>query len=763
VSIDLRQLRPGKLAGLLNSTRMGEVTSESRVRRNVVRAGWRVGDGRQVNVLAYAAWLMSTWHGQAFPTTSASGPTGYDARKERERLRAADQSKTGRDIGAQLDELPAVERPDLRAACEGDFKLFCTTYFPAAFTLPWSQDHLKVIAKIERAVKEGGLFAHAMPRGSGKTTLTEIACVWAILCGYRPFVCLIGATADRARAMLESIKTEFECNDELLRDFRRELFPIQALERIHNRANGQLCYGQPTRITWTADKIVMPNVEISKAAGAIITVTGLEGGNIRGQKHKLSDGTVLRPSLVILDDPETTESAWSISQNQRREALVAGDVLGMAGPGKKIAAVLCCTVIRPGDMADNILDRDKHPLWQGERTKLMYSFPTSVKLWDEYARIRAESFRNDGDGHEATEFYASHQVEMDAGAAIAWPQRYNADEISAIQHAMNLRFRDEAAFFAEYQNEPIADLEGDGEMLTAEQVAGKVNGRRRAEIPSACSHLTMFVDVHDKLLFFVVAAWEQDFTGYVVDYGTYPDQKRQFFTLRDARATLPRAAPGTGREGAVLAGIRALLDDYLAREWRRDDGTILQVGRCLIDSGYVPDLVYEAIRQSGRSAVAMPSKGMGIRAANKPFSEYRHQPGDQAGHHWRIPSIRGTRELRGVHIDTNYWKSFIQARLAVAAGDRGCLSLFGRKAIEHRLFAEHIASEYRVKTEGRGRVVEEWKLKSGAMDNHWLDCLVGCAVGASIQGASLPGAEMPRRQRKRYKLSDFQKRPRLCL
>jgi len=55
VSIDLRQLRPGKLAGLLNSTRLGEVTSESRVRRNVVRAGWRVGEGREVNVPAYAA------------------------------------------------------------------------------------------------------------------------------------------------------------------------------------------------------------------------------------------------------------------------------------------------------------------------------------------------------------------------------------------------------------------------------------------------------------------------------------------------------------------------------------------------------------------------------------------------------------------------------------------------------------------------------------------------------------------------------------
>ena len=42
-------------------------------------------------------------------------------------------------------------------------------------------------------------------------------------------------------------------------------------------------------------------------------------------------------------------------------------------------------------------------------------------------------------------------------------------------------------------------------------------------------------------------------------------------------------------------------------------------------------------------------------------------------------------------------------------------------------------------TEGRGRTVDEWKVRPGGGDNHWLDCLVGCAVGGSVQGVSLPG------------------------
>ena len=64
-----------------------------------------------------------------------------------------------------------------------------------------------------------------------------------------------------------------------------------------------------------------------------------------------------------------------------------------------------CTVIRPGDMADSILDRDRHPEWNGERTRMVDSFPTNETLWERYAEIRSEGLRA-GDGGEAgTDFY----------------------------------------------------------------------------------------------------------------------------------------------------------------------------------------------------------------------------------------------------------------------------------------------------------------------------------------------------------------------
>jgi len=73
------------------------------------------------------------------------------------------------------------------------------------------------------------------------------------------------------------------------------------------------------------------------------------------------------------------------------------------------------------------------------------------------------------------------------------------------------------------------------------------------------------------------------------------------------------------------------------------------------------------------------------------------------------------------------------------------------------LIAEHLTSEYRVKTEGRGRTVDEWKLRVDGLDNHWLDCLVGAAVAASMQGAVLFGTDTKPAALGSIRLSELQR------
>src|SRR5690606_7911661 len=105
-----------------------------------------------------------------------------------------------------------------------------------------------------------------------------------------------------------------------------------------------------------------------------------------------------------------------------------------------------------------------------------------------------------------------------------------------------------------------------------------------------------------KCLFWLVAAWEDDFTGYVIDYGTEPDQKapERYFTLRDVRRTLAQASPRAGLEGSIYAGLERLTEATLGREWRRDDGAMVRIDRCLIDAnwGSSTDVVYQFCRQS---------------------------------------------------------------------------------------------------------------------------------------------------------------------
>jgi len=748
-----RSIRPADLARAMNSTPLGEVASERQLYRHRMRAGYRIGDGRHVDMLRYAAWLVDELENRkaAAPPDSKSS---YEAMKEQARARNAELSAAGRDIGP----IPEVKDVQRKQKAAGDFRFFCEAYFPRTFYLPWSQDHLKAIARIEDAVLRGGLFAYAMPRGSGKTSLVETAAIWAMLFGHRSFVALIGSDEEHAAGMLDSIKSELEGNDLLLDDFPEAVYPVHCLEGIANRCAGQTYRGARTQITWTAKSIVMPTIPESKASGAAIQVAGITG-RLRGMKHKQADGSTVRPSLVVLDDPQTDESARSPSQCAQREKILAGAVLGLAGPGVKIAGFLPCTVISPGDLADRILDRDKHPQWQAERTKLVYAFPTNTKLWDQYASIRAESLRSERGGVEATDFYREHQAEMDAGANVAWAARYNPDEISATQHAMNLKLdRGDAAFFAEFQNEPLPEHGPVEELLSADQIAAKASGYRRGLVPVSMTRLTCFIDVQEKLLYWMVCSWAEDFTGHVVAYGAYPDQRRDYFTLRDAKRSLAMVHRGAGLEGTIYGGLDALTKDLLSREYTRDDGAALRIERCLIDAnwGVSSDTIYTFCRQSEHAALIMPSHGKYVGAASREFREWTLKPGDQMGQHWFIPSLSGKRVVRHILIDTNFWKSFVFSRLAAAMGDKGTLTLFGRRPEEHRLLADHLTAEYRVRTQGRGRTVDEWKAKPGHLDNHWLDCLVGCAVAASMCGARLPGADfVARRPRKKYTQADF--------
>ena len=743
VAADPRKLKPGELCRILNSTPLGPVIDDRRLRGHRTRGGLRIGEGSSIDLFRYAAWLA-----ERFIPADAAGSCAaerrdpaaatlaqYRAKNDAERDRQASISRQGRDIGPP----PPVADPKRRAKAEKSLQLFCESYFPERFKLRWSKDHLKVIQRLQHSVLTGGRFALGMPRGSGKTSLCEVAAIWALFIGARQFVMLIGASAETAQQMLDAIKMEIEANELLAADFPEVCYPIQRLEGRANMCAGQHIGGERTHICYGKKQLVLPTVAGSKASGAILRVRGIIGAT-RGAKFTRSDGTNARPDLVIIDDPQTDASAKSELQCTTREKLIAGAILGMAGPGKKIAAMMPCTVIRRGDMADNALTREKHPEWQGERCKMVYKWPTNEKLWDEYAEVRRLDLINGGDGSEAKSFYKKHFKEMNAGAEVAWPDRFNEDELSALQNAMNLRIADEATFFAEYQNEPLSDTSAEEDLLSKDAIASKVNGLARGVVPLNATRITSYWDVQHRLLYWVAIAWADGFNGSIIDYGTWPQQSKSHFTYRGVQKTLQQVYKVKSAHAAVLAGLTALSEYLLPRSWKNEAGTELRIERALVDAadGNLTDTVFEFCRRSPYASTLLPAIGKGINPSEKPMHEYKPKEGERLGFHCLLQPVpkRGSRQLV---IDTNFWKSFVHERFAVPKGDAGCMTLFGTARSDHRMFAEHMRAEGRVRmrNEKTKLVVDVWSLPPAKPDNHLFDCASGAAAAAAMQGVSL--------------------------
>lgn len=669
----------------------------------------------------------------AAPKPADRRASGYRRHRIRTGAVQAEASRRGRDIG----EIPPVENPKRRARCEKSFRRHCETYHPDRFYLPWSSDHLTAIARAEAAAFAGELFALAMPRGGGKTSLAEVLVEWAALNGHRRFIPLIGADEAHAVGMLENIKAELEENDRLLADYPEVCYPVRCLERTPQRR--LMHAGKLLTMEWHAKEVVLPNVAGSRAGGCVVLARGILS-RLRGMKR----GNV-RPDLAVIDDPQTDTSARSPAQIGKRLAMLAGAILNLAGPGKRIAGLMPCTVIQPGDVADQILDPKKHPEWHGLRTAMLHSLPANLAAWDRYYDVyRACLADAQPDFKPANAYYRIHRKELDRGAEAAWRARKEPGEVSAVQHAMNLRSRiGPEAFEAECQNAP-QDLRTRDDLLTPDGLASRLIGLEPGTLPAKAQQLTAHVDVHDQILYWTAAGWESGFAGHVAAYGTWPEQPAQYFAQRDAPAKLSAMYPRTGKEGAVLAGLAALVDRLAAREFRREDGAVLRIGKLLIDARYDRDLVTSFCRRSPQAAILMPAMGYALPKGREWSGFFLGKEGGQTGFHWRIPPPKDGG--RYVLVDTNWWKTLAWERLRVAPGDPGCWTVAGREARAHRLLFDHYTSEKPVWVVAKDLGRYEWELAPGR-DNHWWDNLVGCAVAASMAGVQIPGMEPARRRR----------------
>lgn len=677
-------------------------------------------------------------------------PTSYEDIKARSAERNRIASRQGRDIGP----LPKVVDPERKARCRESFRDFCETYLASDFNKAWCEDHLKVISGIERAVTAGDMQAIGMPRGSGKTTLCRAGVLWAILYGFHKFVMLIAATGEKAQEQLENIITELETNELLMEDFPEACLPIEQLDGIAARQNGQLLDGKRTRVHVAAGKGLLRLAIIpgKTCSGAVIKVVGITGA-VRGAQWKDADTKkTLRPSLILIDDPQTRESAENPFQVAKRAKIIAADVLKMGGPGEAVSALMACTVIETNDLAEQALDRKQMPQWRGIKCQFVYQFPTNMKLWEQYGEILRDALRDaDDDDPEAwrpaTDFYIANREQMDEGCVVAWNERFipQKGEISAIQHAMNVFLEDASVFYAEYQNDPKGAKGDDQGFITVQEIAAKVSALRPLIIPDAATELAVGIDVQRRLLFWQAIAFQADFTGDIVAYGTWPRQERSTFRASDAQQTLQQMYPNRGDAACIYQALQDCLAMLFETDWNRETTGAVPMRPTvgLVDAGWGEhtDTVFQAIRESRFSHAVIPSFGKGIGPSERRIHEVsgRQKPGEIRGDNWIVRVDRDRHSQRFIRFDANHWKTFVHRRFATQRADAGSLCLFEAPAHRHELFAQHQWGEYYKKTaDEMERQVLVFKEYPDKRDQHWLDTNVLCHVGASFRGCALP-------------------------
>ncbi len=586
-----------------------------------------------------------------------------------------------------------------------------------------------MIETIETRARKGGRQAVAAPRGRGKSQVVKGMLAYLACKGLARFTLSVAATSDLAKLIYADFKKKFATNPLLLEDFPEICFPIKSLEGAPQRAARQHIDGKLTGIVWTDDYIRFADVTCSNAicktyGGFKMSYYGLDSA-FRGVNID-SD----RPDFILVDDPETRESAKSFSQIEDRENILDKDISGLVGQEDTLAIVVLTTVQNRISLSYKLTDPKLKPAWNGKRFGMVTAWPKNHHLWDRYIELR-KSCQIDGDenGTKAVEFYLENRKDMDEGVQMLSDHfvRIRLDNgtdlvHSAIQQAYNkIADTNRKAYETEYQNDPPEEAGPQGSGLTADLVASRISGLSKRQLPANTVALTAAIDLGKYLCHWVVVAWWQGAGGVVVDYG---------------RAEVAGTDKSINNEASEPMIYKALLnwrDELLQKRYVDATGTRRSVDFCMVDSGTFTNAAYEFTRQV--RGVFHPSKGL-----NPYYPKKQSTSTVLAGANLHAQKF-GSQNLWLYELDTNHWKQWTHERFMTPTFDehnmlrRGALSLYQADE-KHISFSQHIASEELISefVEGKG-LKTKWSQRNE--NNHWLDALYMAAAASEVCGVKL--------------------------
>lgn len=631
---------------------------------------------------------------------------------------------------AYRDRLRGIKRrecadPRRRRRLEKTAGKWLKWYLADAYPLPFGKCHDEIISGFLYALDTGGYMAVAAPRGTGKSSLFWGLALYAVCTGRTIFPAVIPWAARDVKRAMRFWKSALCFNERLLADYPELCVPFAESQGRAQKLLVLMWEGEHTttgaRMAISEGMIVLPD-----SRGLLGSATA--NGNPRGLNHSTEDGKVLRPSLVMIDDPQDAEVARSPKQVKDAVDSINADVLGMAGPDTKLPCVMACTVIEKNDAADHFLSSAE---WDSVRVPQLVKWPEHMDLWDKWNETRLDGLEQKDGGKAARGFYKTHKAEMRAGAEVSWEYRYDKKQKQpdALYAAMEDYYRmGRKAFFSERQNEPIADDRSMYE-LTPDMVISHAVSLPRLALTRESTVFVGHCDINRSGLHWCVACFAQDMTAHIPAYGKFPEHGDLW----------EKNAAELQRRQAIFEGLKRLCSSLATAIFTREGRRIVP-SLLLIDRGYEPEVVHKFAAMAAYPFRVVPARG---------YAAHKYQP--------RRNLLVG-RPMEGCHVsrgdfgqfvafNADSWRETAQRAWLPEAGAPGGVTIYQPRApTEHAEFAMQVSAEMlKNKYQTDSGMRWEWVQRPGTAWDYG-DALTGCYVAGAMSGLSPSGIVIPRKR-----------------
>jgi hypothetical protein len=654
--------------------------------------------------------------------------------------------------------IPDCADRDRRKRLEADDEAWLAYYFGPGcelddpFTYQFTEQQIEMIKSISRALEFGLDQSLAASRGEGKSIIVERLLIKYTLEGRVDFSVLMQSTGPLAEGSLDSIKNSLEKNVLLEADYPEVCIPVQAVADAPQKAGSIKVSGKrhddgkpyeraSAKFTWSGQEIIFPNVPGSPSARSIIATRGLEAA-VRGFRKRGK-----RPKIVVIDDPDTEETAASETQAKKLEKRIDAALGALGGQKRRCGRVMITTLQSRISASFIYTDPMQKPSFNGRRFRFLIEKSDRQDLCDEYIEMRKEDQQPGQNGpgdpfaRRAHAFYLQHQAEIERTVKVSNPNRFDSTilpdgtqtEVSAFQFYLNEIARTSKETVAtEFDNDPPLDVTTIETGLEPRRIQTKVNNLERRIVPSGTLYLTQGIDARKVALHWVIRAWLADGTGHTIDYGVHE----------------LRGVTYGSDEGVDVAIRRAIIERIMAtRETKyvseEDDDKRFDVDLTLIDARWRTQAVMGACMELGAGVMPVMGFGKSAGCVATSFSDaQRATPDKTPGDGWFL-SRKGQSVV--VCTDADRWKRWEHDRWATPVGTPGCMYIFGFESEHpdrlspdekgHHSYSRHICNEKEMERPYKGGVRRQWIAKSD--NTHWLDASCYSDVAANMRGFKL--------------------------